>query len=209
VIGFVDNDIIVKLAALDLFDDALKALGVTYGEVFVLSTAKYKLGVAKNPAKAKARYGEVVFERIAVFVNQVQEVETAPSVEDQTLLADIPGIDPGEAILISAASQIPASLLATGDKRALGALVAAPKCAPVIARLEGRFICLEQIVLRTITLLGFQVVLDRVLPGIECDNALRAVFGSGRLAQEPGVRAALKSYVDDLRGKSGALLTVE
>jgi hypothetical protein len=209
VIGFVDNDIIVKLAALDLFDDALKALGVTYGEVFVLSTAKFKLGVAKNSAKAKARYGELVFDRIAAFVNQVQQVESAPSVEEQALLADVPGIDPGEAILISAASQNPTSLLATGDKRALSALVAAPKCSPVVVRLDGRFICLEQIVLRTINSLGFQVVLDRVLPGIECDSALRAVFGSGRLAQEPGVRAALKSYVDDLRGKSGALLIDE
>ncbi len=55
-----DNDILLKLAICDLLDESLAELGATHAEVFVLGTARFKLGIAKNPDKTKAKLGEAV-----------------------------------------------------------------------------------------------------------------------------------------------------
>jgi hypothetical protein len=72
--------------------------------------------------------------------------------------------------------------------------------------MAGRVICFEQTVLRVIDGVGFDLVLERVVPARHCDTALRAVFGSGLEATEVGVRAGLRSYIDDLRKQTGRLL---
>lgn len=120
------------------------------------------------------------------------------------------GIDAGEAILFSATAAYPDSLLATSDKRSLIALSGADGavCQRVRERLAGRVICFEQTLLRVMNAVGFDLVRTRVVPARNCDTALRAVFGSGLEATEPGVRDGLTQYVADLRGQTGALLVM-
>jgi hypothetical protein len=61
VICLSDNDIIHKLAACDLLDDALAALSLARTDVYVLPTAKYKFRIAqRNVAQAEQRYGAEV-----------------------------------------------------------------------------------------------------------------------------------------------------
>jgi hypothetical protein len=50
-------------------------------------------------------------------------------------------------------------------------------------KLQGRAICLEQIIFKLIETQGFDWVLERVLPNLDCDKALKSAFGSGSNSQ--------------------------
>ena len=80
-----DNDIIYKLAACDMLDEALVVLGVTYTDVYVLPMAKYRFGITKNPAWAEARYGPEVVARIRNFLANVRELAVAGQPEELQL----------------------------------------------------------------------------------------------------------------------------
>lgn len=194
-----DNDIIYKLAACDLLDEALAVLEVTYTDVYVLPTAKYKFGTTKNPARAEARYGRDVIARIRNFLANVRELDVVGPPEELQLLAEIDGIDSGEAVLFSATVRFDNYLLAMGDKNSLHAVASTPTCQPIARRLSGNVICLEQIVTRVIAHFGFAYVKDKVVPARSCDTALRAAFGSGDAASESNVLAALDEYINELR----------
>ena len=194
-----DNDIIYKLAACDMLDEALVALGVMYTDVYVLPTAKYKFGITKNPARAEARYGPEVVARIRNFLANVRELDVVGPSEELQLLAEIDGIDVGEAVLFSATVRFDNYLLATGDKNSLRAMASSPTCQPIARRLSGHVICLEQLVTRVIAHFGFAYVKDKVVPARSCDTALRAAFGSGDAATESNVLTALDGYINELR----------
>jgi len=194
---FVDNDIIHKLAAFDLLDETWRALAQPESSVRILPTARFKFHVAKNPAKGVKRYGEVVFERIRQFVLSATEVEQTNQ-EDEETLQGVLGIDAGEVILFSAASRDPHSILITGDKVAVRALVSTERCSAVVERLRGRVVSLEDVMLRLIRAHGFEYVQGRVVPMMQHDMAMRAVFGSGMRAKEADVVAALTAYVADM-----------
>jgi hypothetical protein len=206
VIAFVDNDIVVKLAALDLCDEAFRVLGVKCGEIQVLPTAKYRLYVAKNREKGILRWGAEIHSRIQAFLSQVCETPGSPDPGDEQSLANIMGVDPGEAILFSAASRLQDSRIVTGDKKSVVALASEPKCKELVEKLAGRVVCLEQVVRDTIDDLGFAKVLPRVTTGVHQDSALRIVFSSGILTQETDVRDGLRSYIEDLRKASAGML---
>lgn len=204
---FVDNDVIKKLAALDLLDIALEVLGYSVADVYVLGTASYKFET-RNPTKGVKKYGAITHPRIAAFLAQAQAVtdQFDQGLHDQ--LATVEGVDGGEAILLSAAASNDGALLTTGDKRCLNAFAGAKDCAAVAAKLAGRVICVEQLVLRAISHTGFDEVLARAAPGLPelQDTALNVVFGSGAQTQRRNAEDALTSYVSELRGTTGALL---
>jgi hypothetical protein len=78
----------------------------------------------------------------------------------------------------------------------------------VCVRLSGKIICFEQIVVRLIDRYGFVSILNKIVPGRDCDTALRAIFGSGLSATEEQVRGGLESYINHLRKDTGALLVI-
>jgi len=174
-------------------------LGVTHTEVYVLPTAKYKFGITKNLARAEARYGPDVVARIRNFLTNVRELDVVGPPETLQLLAEIDGIDAGEAVLFAIAAGFDNYLLATGDKNSLRAVASNPTCQPIACRLSGHVICLEQIVTRVIAHFGFAYVKDKVVPARACDTALRAAFGSGDAATESNVLTALEGYINELR----------
>lgn len=200
-----DNDILLKLAICDLLDETIADLGATHGDVAVLGTARFKLGIAKQPDKTKARIGEAAFERLKSLFDRVQTIG-APAPDELNLFDDIVGIDPGEAVLFAASAQYPDFRIATGDKISLRALKANPICEPVCSLLVGKVVCLEQVVLRLIDRCGFTPILNKIVPVRTCDTALRSIFGSGLSATEENVRAGLSAYVNDLRKDTGELL---
>ena len=203
-----DNDIIHKLAACDLLDDALAALSLARTDVYVLPTAKYKFRITqRSSAQGERRYGTEVFVRIRDFLASVREIDVPGLPTELQLLAGVDGIDPGEAVLFSATAQFNQYLLATGDKSSLRALASTPVCRPIAQHLCGHVICLEQIVKRVIQHCGFSYVKDKVTPARACDTALRVAFGSGSDATEPSVLAVLDSYINELRSLSIDLLT--
>ncbi|ETX04828.1 MAG: hypothetical protein ETSY2_26520 [Candidatus Entotheonella gemina] len=194
-----DNDIIYKLAACDLLDEALVVLGVTPTDVYVLPTAKYKFGITKSPARTEAQYGSTVVTRIRNFLTQVHELDVVGSTEELRLLAEADGIDAGEAVLFSATVLFDHYLLATGDKNSLRAVASTPVSQPIAHRLSGHVICLEQIVMHIIEHFGFMYAKNKIVPARSCDTALRVAFGSGDAATELNVLAALDGYINELR----------
>ena len=201
-----DNDIVKKLAICNLLDEALGALGVSYDEILVLPTARFKLGVAKNADKARAQLGTETFDRLKSFLDRIGVIDTVPPPDEQRLFDDALDIDTGEAILFSASAHYAACLIATGDKRSLRALAALPNAELIIDRMAGRVICFEQIVMRIIQQSGFNVVRSRVVPACDCDTVLRAAFGSGLEATEETVMRCLTVYTQYLRDETGPLL---
>jgi hypothetical protein len=196
-----DNDVVFKLAACDLLDDALAALNVTRSDVYVLPRAKYVLARMSEP------YGVAVCARVNDFLESVQIIPWTPPPDEVLLFEDTMGIDIGESLLYSVTAVIDEDyMVATGDKVSLRALANTPECQPIVDRLAGHVVCLEQIVLRCITCSGFSTVKKKVVPARGCDTALRAIFGSGLTAAVPAVREGLNSYIDDLRSSTGGLL---
>jgi hypothetical protein len=196
-----DNDVILKLAQCDLLQEALAGIGITHEELGVLQSARYKLGKKKVS-------GEQV-SRILDFINSVTEINEPVSEEHLALFAYTPEIDPGEAILFSVAAGSDVIILTTGDKRSLCALAKLDGAESLIDQLAGRVLCLEQIIQRIIGQIGFEAALKKILGGCEHDTALRAIFGMGEECREENVGRAISSYVNDLRGKTGPLLSIK
>ena len=113
----------------------------------------------------------------------------------QDLLATCPGVDSGEAQLLSAALASPGAVVLTGDKRCLSALYRSSATIPLVPKLQGRVLILEQVILHMIMTVGFDYVKCRVMNGVYCDTAIRAAFGSGLQAKESNVISTLQSYV--------------
>jgi hypothetical protein len=203
-----DNDIIGKLAACDLLPAALVVLGTTTEEVYVLGTARYVLGVSGK--KKARRFDEDTVGRIRGFLDSVQELPAPLPLGDLAALNEVPGIDPGEAILYAAAANYAEFLLATDDRNSLRALRAAgASCPGVVERLNGRVITFLQVIDRLIRHLGFDEVRARVAPVRHCDTGLRALFGSGLAATEANVLEGLASNFQHLRAEAGDLVVSE
>jgi hypothetical protein len=202
---FLDNDIIHKLVALNLFYDAIDALQVDRSNMQVLPTARYWFQGQKRKAR---QYSDLIWDAGIAVVSGCQPIRVE---RDAGCLAEIEylsqfqnEIHVGEQELILATRSTPDFLLLTGDKVCMGAL---PQLKPEIyGRLVGRVICFEQVVLLLIRRLEFERVKAQVVPMRECDTALRACFGSGEQATEENVVMALSGYIEDLRVQAPGLL---
>ena len=109
--------------------------------------------------------------------------------------------------MIAATFHESASLLATGDKRCLQALLSIESLELIHKKLQGRVICLEQIIYKLIEAQGFDWVLEKVLPNLDCDKALKSAFGSGSNSQPGTVLGTLNSYIQDLQKTSSGILS--
>ncbi len=198
---FLDNDIILKLAAYDLFAEVIAAFDLTWQDLRILNTAIYIIR-AKNTAK---HYSPECIQRAISIVEKCQTVPTQPTDEFQLLLR-IDEIDEGEASLIAATATESAFWLMTGDKRCLKALVSDESIASIRQRLVGRTICLEQILLKLISIHGIDWVQHRVLDAPICDKAIKIAFGWSTPADETSVKEALNSYIKELEKQSQGLL---
>jgi hypothetical protein len=202
---FLDNDIIHKLVALNLFYDAIDALQVDRSNMQVLPTARYVFPKLKKNAKL---YSDIVWDAAIAVVNGCQTIRVeldAGALDETDYLEQFRNeIHVGEQQLILATRSAPDFLLLTGDKVCMRAL---PQLkAEIYGRLAGRVICFEQMVLLLIRRLGFERVKAQVVPMRECDTALRVCFGSGERATEENVVMALSGYIEDLRGQAPGLL---
>ena len=192
-----DNDIILKLAAFDALEAAIALLGVPAREVRVLHSALPTISKGK---KILVRYGRETVERAAAFVEKATPIVERSSYDAEVeMLRSVEMIDAGEQLLFASTRDFfPNFNLLTGDKRALRALRKAPEARPIYDRLRGRVVCLEEITRILILRHGFEKMRDKIVPACQCDQALRAAFGSGMLAQEANVLIVLQDYFEDL-----------
>ena len=201
---FLDNDVILKLTTYRMLDEALDCFKIDRSNIRVLESARFVFGSPKLIKK----YSAETLIAATEFVKRCPKIATQDSEEYRLLEKQIKNdIDPGEAALIAATFQESASLLATGDKRCLKAL-ANTECLDFIHQgLQGRIICLEQIICKLIEIQGFDWVLERVIPNLDCDKALKSAFGSGSNSQRETVLGTLTGYIQDLQTTSSGILS--
>lgn len=135
-------------------------------------------------------------------------MQEIPVVRSELLLMfeDLPAIDAGEAELFASASENSCVLVVTGDKRSICSLASSAACEQVSQALSGRIYCLEQIVKEVIKAKGFDYSKRKIVPSLDCDTSLRAIFGMGLDAEEDNVLRSLDSYIEHLRAETGQLL---
>lgn len=199
----IDNDIIEKLCKFDLAADAVAHVFGGPDNCLILPTARYKFYL-NAPQKGQRKYGDA-FERIKNFV---ESVKSFADVVNECVLTfeDELEIDAGDAVLVSFAVQSDERLIVTGDKRFVASLAKSSHFATYRVAMQGRFLCLEQIIFQLLETLDFTDILNRIVPARSCDTAIRAAFGSGMMAERADVQAALEAYIDDLHKKAGGLL---
>ncbi len=203
-----DNDVLLKIAIYDLWEPSLEVLGIAPRDVRILPAARFVFRLNK-PGKTDALYGEGVRKRLQAIVEAAGKVEAPADLTHLAILSAVQGIDAGEAVLFATAATEPASLLLTGDKASLMALVAAPSCAEIVRLLARRAMCWDQLLLRLLDHLTFDPLRDRLLPSLDQDGLVRLLFASRLEAREIEVRTGLASYILHIRRQSGVLLLEE
>lgn len=204
-ICFTDNDVLLKLAAWNLLEEAIAVLETTREEIYVLRSARFVIGNDKQ-GKFSSKFGKEAVQQTLQFITTVQEITQAADPEEQALLNIVNGIDEGEALLFGATKDTEVFIVATGDKNSLRALANAPTCSLIYQRMSGRVICLEQIMARLVPYVGFDEVRRRVVPLRDCDKSIKSAFGSGLLAEERNVQRSLASRISELYSEVGTLL---
>lgn len=192
---FVDNDVILKLTACDLFWEAIASLGCEPTDVNVLSSAKF---IIRGSSSIRSRYGEPVCDQSLAIIQQCQPVRNQPN--NPYLNLNLEDVDVGELLLAFEAMRHPNFILTTGDKRFLKALSQIPELADVHKAMMGRVICFEQAIAQLIKIKGFEVIRDKVTPARECDVALKAAFGSGLSADPKNAVATFRNLFNPGNG---------
>lgn len=206
-ICFADNDIILKLAEFDLLEEALQALGILRSEVRVLTSARYYLQrrLEKHKRKSDKQHTEAGLTRALNFVLSVKSLHDQPDEVEHELLLKIENIDEGEAVLFASTKHLEDFIIATGDKRALVAICKEPSCKIIYERIKKRVICLEQMILKLISTLGFETVKAKILPCVQCDTALRMAFRADY--DESQTTEGLFSYITSTNRDTGDILS--
>ncbi len=206
-----DNDVLLKLAQCDLFNEFLTAFGVTANQVTILKAARFSMGTKRT----RDRIGVESSARLSQILHSVGDILTPPDPSYVAALNEqiINGIDAGEAALFAICSRIETSVIVTGDKRSLAGLTTASltdgACAQVCDALAGRVHCFEQVILRIVGHAGFDYAVGKLLAGRECDRGLSIWLGTGTDASEAIFRAGLDSFLGHARSISGRLLATD
>ncbi|MGB0564414.1 MAG: hypothetical protein ACPGVO_21830 [Spirulinaceae cyanobacterium] len=141
----IDNDIFLKLAVCDVLEAAFELFSVTSEEVGILGTLPFII----DSKKIQNKYNPEEREKLRLATQSFLKIQTPTSGYFQSLQMN-PAIDIGEASLIATAIELEGSLIWTGDKRCLQALYNNSELKNIHKLLQGRVICLEQIIAKLI-----------------------------------------------------------
>lgn len=212
-----DNDVVHKLAQLDMLDEAIEILNVDYGEIYILDTMKYKFCHPSNStrrSKQETRYGLDIVNRIDAFIAQVKTI--SEEVTDPELINAMNSgndLDIGEMQLLSALLQSESGdLLFTGDKRFLKALAQHPLLADKLSSMEHCFISFEQIMMLLINGSDFDKVKSCVSIAHEkyrFDKTIRCCFEGLPDVEINQVQTNIRREIIGLTGQTGNLLCSE
>lgn len=189
----VDTDAFCKLAIGNVLREAIGLLGGDLSECERLAALPYML----KRGRLREIYGP---DRCDALIHFVREMPTAKLSSETWLqpLVTVPDIDPGEALLFARAAETD-HLLLTNDKRALRAL---KEVAGVTARLEGRIVVLESVLLALCDHLGSEEVRRRTRALSQLDAVVGICFSDDN--SDPEV--CLRSYFDNLTDEVSPLL---
>lgn len=198
-----DVDAAVKLAHWRLLIELPVLLGCQWQDIATISSLRYRALRAQDAPDGRLFH---TCEAASLVLAALEHMQPLPAPDPDRLAAfqDVPGIDPGEALLFSLAADQGDAVVLTGDKRALGALATlAPEMGEL---LRGRVLTVESIVELALRHFGIDWLRERVCPSKDIDKAIAAVMGSRCDAPEDSVREGLQSYLRDVRRRTGPFL---
>ncbi|EAX8479362.1 hypothetical protein NU090_004375 [Salmonella enterica] len=199
-----DNDVVLKLAQLDLLADGCKLLTRNYGQLYVLDTLVYQLrGKAAN-----RRYGAEAVQKVQDCLAQGVFITFDEVISDQRLIElqnNFDNLDEGEMRLVQGLLNHH-DLLLSGDKRFLKAIAETGFIEE--ATLNNRFVCLEQVICFLINELSLEYVNEKATIAFQgenrVDSALRTCIGNGRTLEH-----VVEGFFHQLRELPEAILSLE
>lgn len=191
----IDVDALCKLAHWRLLAELPALTGVSWHDCATLSSAKHRARRAVDKPDGKT-FRDVAAAQEAVAA--IGHMQSTLDVNPQALgpFEDAPGIDPGEAVLLSALAAHSNARLLTGDKRALRALAALD--ASITQAYANRIVIVEHVILAALDERGLTWLRERVCPWKDIDKAVGVIMGSRCDLQEAAVREGIASYIDEM-----------
>ncbi|QOV23088.1 hypothetical protein [Anabaenopsis elenkinii] len=221
-----DNDIILKLATCDLFNETLTTFEINASQIQILDSFKYKFDVNRQIKRTRGNKSDNNYTKfdikkaLEIVENCVTLSEHNPNIDRDIYLKLMDScrrsndktdtIDQGEAILISYIFYLSQqgytnNYLLTHDKCCLRALIKSG-LTEIIENLEGRIWCLEQLIFKYIEKFGFDIIQTKVYPSRYCDQNIKMIFGYSIKATEEVVKENLNREIIVLRRETGNLL---
>jgi hypothetical protein len=219
----IDNDIILKLATISLFDETLKIFNVDYSQVKILYEAIYqfrKLEEIKKKQSNSNKRKDIRNQIKQINSNPSKAIKIAENLRDNVLSENdvnidivnklgVDGIDEGEARLIAYLSEKNIlennTYLLTGDKRCLKVL-SNLELTEIVEPIKGKIWCFEQLILRNINKYGFDFIQNKVYPFRDCDKNLKFIFGYSQKAPKDIVEEDLYTEITRLKEETGDIL---
>lgn len=176
----IDNDIVIKLAQMDVYREGIESIGGKTGHVG--STEPMLRFLARATVTNSLRLTHDEQDRLRKILVTITEVEV--TVEEGQLAAAMMkvileaelDIQEGELLLMAIALKREGIRIATGDKRALRDLARLARAYPDLVRLTGRFICLEQIFKNICRLHGLARVRTAVVLARHADSTITKAY---------------------------------
>ena len=178
---FFDNDIVYKLAAYGLLDDACVLLGVAPRDVRVLDSCFHRINRLKGERMDAFEERYTVAGRLRALAFAREAVTSfALDAEAQALLHEVgehtDGLDVGEQILLAGSLAAPSVYLVSGDKRWPPVVCEQEACDPVRKGMAGAVWCLECVVLALIARNGYDMVHTAISTCPQADTYLKMAF---------------------------------
>lgn len=194
-----DTDMLVLLTAAGLLDSVAHHLGYAPDQIRRLPAALHQVRKSK---RFRDTYGEAVLQRIVAPISAIKEVEPPTDLELLDVLNAT--MDPGEAQLVAIAASQECTLLASGDKRAIGSLMrsGASDC---IKAMSGRIVSLEAVLWILIGATDPRQIRTSFLPVLG-HATLRIVLSEHAVADQERCRDGIRNYFNDLDGNALGML---
>lgn len=205
----VDNDIVIKLARMDVYPEAIASIGVsTSGGIGSIGVMLRYMGRASEERRMRLVATRQEAERLNAVLQTIHEIELTE--EEASLAAQLmkkvlqSGLDiqEGELLLIVVAVTRGAMDIATGDKRALQSLPGLEAQWPDLSMLRGRFLCLEQIFKMLCARHGLARVRQALATSPGTDAAVKFVFDQTAAHGAERLMAGLEFLVEQQIRKS-------
>jgi hypothetical protein len=207
-----DNDIVFKACCFavvqelaDFFVGRKQTLWILGVAAFVLRRRIARFRNLANPQRIAEAF-EKTLETIARLEPDDREVALASEFEACAQSMGL-ALDTGESLLLAILLNRSADLLVTGDKRAIEAIDQIATALRHHEAIDGRLVCLEQVVLTLAERLGLGVLRSRICAEPHADRALAICFSCNTgLADDASTGDGVRSYINALRQRSGAIL---
>jgi len=208
----IDNDIVLKACCYDLDEELAACVLVGERSLYALGVIDFvirkRISRSKGIKNKECAAGNL--DRMLARVNRIEpeagELELAAALEDDALRRGL-DLDSGESQLLAILILRSASLLLTGDKRAIRAIEAIIQTSDRGGDAARRVGCFEQVVMAILGRLGVEALHSKICSEPGVDGALSICFScaSGLLNPE-SILEGLVSFISDLRRSAPCVL---